>query len=308
MARAKQTKRAEARRRYRQTVAQTTGEAEVADAPESRGDSAAAPAPRPASQGRPSITAAFREAYHPAHVREDLRALPSLLTLAQPARIPFTRTVIGIPWFLVSAFLVIVGFVALLTSPTSLASGNPGASPLGTVGPAASVSGSTAATSGPTATAVPTAASSQADTSSPSATSGPSATAAPIAPQAPQAGVGSLLFQLLSEPPGGPTLPILLVGFMATRASYLQGFLIGLLDLALVGAYIAFGPNTGAQATVNLSDILVSAAITGLPTSVLFAAAAAWYRRFLMLSSPRRMQPAKGSSRGRSSGRPASRR
>lgn len=238
MARAKQTNRAEARRRYRQAVAQSPEEADdSADSGASGGPSG--PSGRTgasAGQGRPSISAAFREAYHPAHFREDLAALPRLLTLATPTRIPLTRTVLGIPWFLVSAFLVIVGFAALLVDP----------------------------------------------------------------------GQGALLFQLLSYPPGGPTLPVLLVGFMATRASYLQGLLIGLLDLVLVGIFVAVVPTAPGQ-TANLSEILTSAAVTGLPTSVLFAASAAWYRRFLVLSSPRRMQPPKGASRGRG-GRPGSRR
>jgi hypothetical protein len=234
LARAKQTNRAEVRRRYRQALAQSTVEAEGAEDEEptrASGSGGARPAPA-ASRGRPSLGAAFREAYHPAHFREDLRALPGLLTLAQPARIPLTRTVVGVPWFLLSAFLVIVGFAALALDPAS----------------------------------------------------------------------GALLFQLLSLPPGGPTLPILLVGFMATRASYLQGFLIGLLDLVLVGVYVAVVPSATPETGTDLGGILVSAAITGLPTSVLFAGAAAWYRRFLALSSPRRVQPQGGANRGQRSG------
>lgn len=245
MARAKQTNRAEARRRYRQAIAQSTAETEGADDSESPGvDAGPARSAPTGAQGRPGIAAAFRQAYHPAHFREDLRALPGLLTLAQPARIPLTRTVIGVPWFLVSAFLVIVGFAALALAPAS----------------------------------------------------------------------GGVLFQLLSLPPGGPTLPILLVGFMATRASYMQGFLIGLLDLVLVGLYVALVPNATpqsgtAQTSAGLTDILLSAAITGLPTSVLFAGAAAWYRRFLSLSSPRGAQAPRGGGRGgRPTGRPGSRR
>ncbi|HET9680609.1 MAG TPA: hypothetical protein VFP19_01125 [Candidatus Limnocylindrales bacterium] len=239
MARAKQTNRAEARRRYRQSVTESNPDAEAPDDAEpvdapARGQRASAGA----GAARPSIGSAFREAYHPAHLREDLRALPGLLTHAQPARIPLTRTVIGVPWFLVSAFLVIAGFAALAVDPQQ----------------------------------------------------------------------GALLFQLLSLPPGGPTLPVLLVGFTASRASYLQGLLIGILDLVLVGVYVALVPNATATTTTTttaatgVTDILVSAAITGLPTSLLFAGAAAWYRRFLQLSSPRRVQPAKGASRSQRSG------
>lgn len=235
MARAKQTNRADARRRYRQTLTQSEAEAEPSADEEAPAAGAGRAPARPTAQGgqaRPSIGAAFREAYRPAHIREDLAALPGLLILATPARIPLTRTVINVPWFLVSALLVIAGFVAYLASPTN----------------------------------------------------------------------GAFVFQLLALPPGGPTLPILLVGFMATRASYLQGLLIGLLDLALVGLYAAFVP---AAATTNatLTDIVGTAAITGLPTSVLFAGAAAWYRRFLSLTSPRRPQPSAGRPSGRSTKR-----
>ncbi len=235
MARAKQTNRADARRRYRQSVAESASEAEAAgdeEAPPTGSGRAPARLAAQGSQARPSLGAAFREAYRPAHIREDLVALPGLLVLATPARIPLTRTVINVPWFLVSALLVIAGFVAYLASPAE----------------------------------------------------------------------GAFLFQLLALPPGGPTLPILLVGFMATRASYLQGLLIGLLDLALVGLYAAFVP---AAATTNatLVNVLGTAAITGLPTSVLFAGAAAWYRRFLTLSSPRRPQPSGGRTAGRSAKR-----
>jgi hypothetical protein len=241
LARAKQTNRAEARRRYRQTIAESDAEFETTDDSEAPAEPAARGGRPTAASGaaRPSLGAAFREAYHPAHLREDLRALPGLLTHAQPTRIPLTRTVIGIPWFLVSALLVIIGFAALAVDPAS----------------------------------------------------------------------GAVLFQLVSLPPGGPTLPVLLVGFMATRASYLQGLLIGLLDLVLIGIYVTIIPIGAPTTGSGLGEVLLSAAVTGLPTSILFAGAAAWYRRFLQLSSPRRPQPAKGGSRGqRPGGRTSGRR
>jgi len=243
LARAKQTSRSEARRRYRQTLAQSAAEAEETLDEEtiSTGESGGTSSRKPAAStptGRPSLGAAFRGAYRPAHYREDLAALPGLLLLRTPARIPLTRSVIGVPWFIVSAVLVVVGFVGLLVYPAE-----------GTY----------------------------------------------------------FMFQLLSLPPGGPTLPVLLVGFTATRASYMLGFLIGVLDLVLIGVYASVLPTT-TGASASLSDILTTAALTGLPTSVLFAGAAAWYRRFLVLSSPRRQQQARGSSRSKGGGRPAGRR
>jgi hypothetical protein len=241
LARAKQTNRAEARRRHRQTLAQETPEgAEAGDDTGREAPSGAAAGRRPAAtaaSGRPSLGAAFREAYHAPKYREDLAALPGLLTMRTPSRIPLTRTVIGVPWFIVSAVLVVLGFAGLLIYPAE-----------GTY----------------------------------------------------------FLFQLLSLPPGGPTLPVLLVGFTATRASYMLGFLIGVLDLVLIGLYASVVP-AAASTTASLGDILTTAAVTGLPTSVLFAASAAWYRRFLTLSSVRRQQAA-GASRGRGGGRSSGRR
>lgn len=85
MARAKHTVRAEARRRYRQAASQPEDEAvEELDesAPKATAARPAAPPARPAAtpSGRPSFLGAFRGAYRPAHLGEDLRALPKLLT------------------------------------------------------------------------------------------------------------------------------------------------------------------------------------------------------------------------------------
>jgi len=87
VARAKQTVRAEARRRYRLAANLTEDEAggELdAETPATAAPVSGKPAPqsRPAqaSSGRPGFLSAFRGAYHPAHLREDLRVLPQLLT------------------------------------------------------------------------------------------------------------------------------------------------------------------------------------------------------------------------------------
>ena len=88
MARAKQTGRSEARRRYRQSMAPTDadGEGEVLepgdDAEPKRLAAKAAPA-RPADNrppsGRLGFGASFRLAYHPPNIREDIRTLPTTL-------------------------------------------------------------------------------------------------------------------------------------------------------------------------------------------------------------------------------------
>lgn len=102
MARAKQTDRADARRHWRQThgVEFETAEADAPDGAQSQTPVSAPPA-------RPSITAAFRNAYHPANVREDLAALPSLL---------------GSRAFLVAIALVIGGLGAVVVAPNTTVS------------------------------------------------------------------------------------------------------------------------------------------------------------------------------------------
>ena len=97
MARAKRTNRAEARRRYRATLAEDPDYLEAEDAaldaaereevtasparrratPAAPAPRAAAPAPRPAA--RPGLASAFRSSFRPLDVRADLRGLPSLI-------------------------------------------------------------------------------------------------------------------------------------------------------------------------------------------------------------------------------------
>lgn len=98
MARAKRTDRTEARRRYRaeQAAMDETG-AEAAEASESDGGSSRAQARGTAPQ-RPSITKAFKAAYHPAHVMDDLRnARVAFVNLGFIASL--VLTVIGAVWF-----------------------------------------------------------------------------------------------------------------------------------------------------------------------------------------------------------------
>ena len=80
-------------------------------------------------------------------------------------------------------------------------------------------------------------------------------------------------------------------GFLAPRASWLVGIVIGLVSAA---CYVALGvsgllPTPFAeQFTVNALGASVSAFIYSPIMGAFFAAAAAWYRRFLALSSPNR--------------------
>jgi hypothetical protein len=228
VARAKQTGRSEARRRYRQasTVA-PEGEAEalVPAARPNASPAKATPRPNdrlnPAPTGRPGFMSAVRGAYHPAHVREDLRALPKLL----------------VHWsFLVSVVLVLGGAAAKLILPNYTGT--------------------------------------------------------------------EFAWQLLALP-GSALAPQLVAGFFAPRASYLLGFIIGLeqgVVFTVLASTIATQLGTPIPSD-QVGNLLLLSFVTGPISGLLFAAAAAWYRRFLALSSPKRQAPAKGSPQKRAARR-----
>jgi hypothetical protein len=230
LARAKQTTRAEARRRHRLTVAQadplageTSGDGESAAGTRRDGDSghSSGPGARSSSATTPArtgLTSAFRGAYRPPHVREDIAALPELIRGR---------------WFLISLGLVVVGFAGWLAVPSTLT---------------------------------------------------------------------FFLLQTVTLPPA--MIPIFLVGFTAPRASYLLGLIVGIVDVLLYSLLVVTSPTLGPG--LGIADILFTGIAIGLPASLVFASGAAWYKRFLALSSGRR-QPARG-SKGRATTKAASRR
>jgi len=91
-----------------------------------------------------------------------------------------------------------------------------------------------------------------------------------------------------------------IAGFFAPRASYLLGAIIALASVGFQAiAFLGpFGngffdlkdPVTGAAASrdILVQQILTNALFAGVPSGAFFAAAAAWYRRFLKLASPNR--------------------
>jgi hypothetical protein len=103
LARAKPTNRAEARRRHRLATAQVALDesdgtpSDVAGAANGGASTPRQRAATPAQPERPGITAAFRNAYRPLHLREDLVALPTLVRGR---------------WFLIAIALVAVGWIA----------------------------------------------------------------------------------------------------------------------------------------------------------------------------------------------------
>jgi hypothetical protein len=280
--RAKRTDRAEARRRYRASIGEQP-EDETAEpaAPESPGR--AVPS-RPASTGeRPSLGNAFRASFRPLNLGEDLRYLPKLIVdrsvwlpilLTIAAGVAFAVTS-GSSWLvnLVATYFVappalgsvfiggflaprasylvglIVGFVSavvatviILTSSTSLMTGQP----LGTA---------------PTPTPAAIAA-------SPSASAGPATSGSPGASAAPGASASAAPGASASAAPGASPTP----------------------------------SSTPTPTPSSIQDQIIYAFVTSPPFGMFFAAAAAWYRRFLRLSRPtppRSQQGRRGDGRTR---------
>ena len=276
MPRAKRTDRAEARRRHRASLGeQPVDEAAEPSAPPSAGRSAA---PRPPSAGeRPSLGSAFRAAFRPLNLGDDLRYLPRLLIdrsvwlpilLTIAAGVAFAATG-GANWLVAiiatyfvappalgsvfiggflaprASYLVgfIVGFVSAVVASaiilTSQASLVTG-QPIGT-----------------TPTPIPSAS----IAASPNAPASPATSPSPAASAAPTAS-GSALPAASPTPSPSPT------------------------------------PNPS-----SVQDQIVYAFLTSPFFGMFFAAAAAWYRRFLRLSRPtppRAQQGRRGDGRTRS--------
>jgi hypothetical protein len=240
VARAKRTERAEARRRYRATLAtdplaeDTEGTDGVSTAGSSK-DAKRSNATSSGKQGtsgtpeRVGFTDAFRQSIRPVHVREDIASLPWIATHTKAIWLP-----------------------ALITIAATIATAATGATDM----------------------------------------------------------VTGLLFTYFVVFPaiGG----VFIGGFLAPRASWLVGVVIGLISAA---CYVALGV-TGKlpapfaeQYTVSAAGAAISAFIYSPIMGAFFAAAAAWYRRFLALSSPNRnrkqsqapkQRPGDGRTRGSS--------
>jgi len=225
VARAKQTGRAEARRRYRQaTTAEDDGsELDFGERRPEVTPARAAQAKRSESQqpaGRPGFMGAFRQSYRPPHVREDILALPSLVR---------TRG------FLAAIGLVIVGAAVVLAFPNY---------------------------------------------------------------------TGSRFAWELLVWPGSALAPQLVAGFFAPRASYLLGLIVGIVQGIVFTIFLTqFADRLGTTLPPDQVNSLLSVSfLTGPISGALFAAAAAWYRRFLALSSPARSGAGRGGAK-RDSGR-----
>ena len=113
--------------------------------------------------------------------------------------------------------------------------------------------------------------------------------------------LSTFLFQYFIQTPaiGG----VFIAGFLAPRASWLLGIIVGLVSAACYAALALTGVLAIPSTTV-LSEVLSAAFVLSPVMGALFASAAAWYRRFLQLSSPNRgrrtNQPPRRGNDGRS--------
>lgn len=100
-----------------------------------------------------------------------------------------------------------------------------------------------------------------------------------------------LSFQALVIPPA--MAPIFIVGFFARRASYLLGLIVSIVDVVAYAIFVfAIAPAVAATAPdpARQQELVYSAISVGPLSGIFFAAAAAWYRRFLALSNARTQQ------------------
>jgi len=99
---------------------------------------------------------------------------------------------------------------------------------------------------------------------------------------------------------------VFIAGFLAPRASWLLGVIVGLVSAACYTVLGNFGLLPAGFAEVFAAEpnaAIVSSVVFSPIMGALFASAAAWYRRFLQLSSPNRGRnrpPAKRGNDGRS--------
>ena len=116
---------------------------------------------------------------------------------------------------------------------------------------------------------------------------------------APQNPISQLLYQSLLYPPA--MAPIFVVGFFARRASYLLGLVVSVIDVALfafvVYVVVPATPTTTPVDPAAQAQAVYSAISVGPLSGIFFAAAAAWYRRFLNLTNARAQQRRQASPR-----------
>jgi len=118
-------------------------------------------------------------------------------------------------------------------------------------------------------------------------------------------GISQFLFAYFVQTPaiGG----VFIAGFLAPRASWLLGVIVGFVSAACYAILVVFYPTAiyvSAPPTADQArDIAISAFILSPVIGGFFAAGAAWYRRFLAFSSPNRARNQSASQKKQGDGR-----
>jgi hypothetical protein len=115
--------------------------------------------------------------------------------------------------------------------------------------------------------------------------------------------IATFLFQYFIVTPGIGA--VFIAGFLAKRASWLIGALVGVVSAACYSflGLAGFIPIAPGAAQPVARDVVVAAFALSPVLGALFASAAAWYRRFLTLSNPNRGRAASSKVAGRPDGR-----
>ena len=102
----------------------------------------------------------------------------------------------------------------------------------------------------------------------------------------------NLAFQMFVFPLPAPAGTAFIAGFGAPRASWLIGMILGVLAAACfaIVLYSVSASLTSPNSPIDAQSLALQGFLVGPVGSALFAAAAAWYRRFLNLASPNRQQ------------------
>ena len=112
----------------------------------------------------------------------------------------------------------------------------------------------------------------------------------------------NLAFQMFVFPLPAPAGAAFIAGFGAPRASWLIGLIIGVISAACFALILTTtsASLTATDPTVDVRALALQGFLVAPIGSALFAAAAAWYKRFLNLANPNRNQ-----RRGQAAARPA---
>ena len=104
--------------------------------------------------------------------------------------------------------------------------------------------------------------------------------------------VVNLAFQMFVFPLPAPAGAAFIAGFGAPRASWLIGLIIGVISAACFAVILttASPSLTTASPTVDVRSLALQGFLVAPVGASLFAAAAAWYKRFLNLANPNRNQ------------------